>query len=135
MREGITIRLWPGDQERLQAVVADRKTPQHHAWRARIVSDDGRWRGNDGDPGGDRQSKPTIWRWQERYMHDGADGLFRDAPRGKTFAPLPPEQIAAVIERTLHESAPNATHWTLRGMAKASGLAPPPFTRSGASPG
>ena len=32
------------------------------------------------------KSKPTIWRWQERYMHDGADGLFRDAPRGKTFA-------------------------------------------------
>ena len=37
MREGIAIRLRPGDQERLQAVVADRKTPQHHAWRARIV--------------------------------------------------------------------------------------------------
>jgi transposase len=29
-----------------------------------------------------------------------------------------------VIERTLHEDPPAATHWTLRAMAKASGLAP-----------
>ena len=124
MREGITIWLWPGDQERLQAVVADRKTPQHHAWRARIVLMTADGAGTMAIRAATGKSKPTIWRWQERYMHDGADGLFRDAPRGKTFAPLPPEQIAAVIERTLHESAPNATHWTLRGMAKASGLAP-----------
>jgi transposase len=124
MREGITIRLRPGDQERLQAVVADRKTPQHHAWRARIVLMTADGAGTMAIRAATGKSKPTIWRWQERYMHDGADGLFRDAPRRKTFAPLPPEQVAAVIERTLHESAPNATHWTLRGMAKASGLAP-----------
>ncbi len=70
------------------------------------------------------KGKPTIWRWQARYMQAGADGLFRDAPRGRAFVPASPEQIASVVERTLHEDPPAATHWTLRSMAKASGLAP-----------
>jgi transposase len=49
------------------------------------------------------KGKPTIWRWQERYVQDGAAGLFRDAPRGKAFAAASPEQIAAAVERTLRE--------------------------------
>jgi hypothetical protein len=57
-------------------------------------------------------------------MHDGAGGLFRDAPRGRAFAAASPERIAAVVERTLREVPPAATPWTLRSMAKASGLAP-----------
>lgn len=35
MREGIT--LGAGDRSRLEAVVADRNSPQKHVWRARIV--------------------------------------------------------------------------------------------------
>jgi transposase len=124
MRKGVSIRLRPGDRERLQAVVADRKTPQHHVWRARIVLMTADGSGTMAIAAASGKSKPTIWRWQERYMHDGADGLFRDAPRGKAFTPLAPEQVAAVVERTLHEKPPNATQWTLRSMAKASGLAP-----------
>ena len=57
-------------------------------------------------------------------MRDGADGLLRDAPRGRAFAAASPERVAAVVDRTLHEAPPAATHWTLRSMAKASGLAP-----------
>lgn len=37
MREGVEVRLRPGDQERLEGVVSDRKSPLHHVWRARIV--------------------------------------------------------------------------------------------------
>ncbi len=37
MREGVEVRLQPGDRERLEGVVSDRKSPQHHVWRARIV--------------------------------------------------------------------------------------------------
>lgn len=52
--------------------------------------------------------KPTIWRRQARYMQDGTDGLFRDAPRGRAFAAALPAQIAAVAEHTLHEDPPAA---------------------------
>ena len=37
MREGVEVRLRLGERERLEEVVCDRKSPQHHVWRARIV--------------------------------------------------------------------------------------------------
>jgi hypothetical protein len=30
MREGVEVRLLPGDRERLEGVISDRKSPQHH---------------------------------------------------------------------------------------------------------
>jgi transposase len=124
MREGVEVRLRPGDRERLEGVVGNRKSPQHHVWRARIVLMTADGAGTMAIRAATGKGKPTIWRWQARYMQDGADGLFRDAPRGRAFAAASPDQIAAVVERTLHEDPPVATHWTLRSMAKASGLAP-----------
>lgn len=50
-------------------------------------------------------------------MEDGADGLFREAPRGRTFAAASLEQVATIVECTLHKDPPAATHWTLRSMA------------------
>ena len=32
MREGVEVRLRPGDRERLVRIVSDRKSPQHHVW-------------------------------------------------------------------------------------------------------
>jgi transposase len=71
MRGGVEVRLCPSDRERLAAVVASRNSPQKHVWRARIVllSADGV-----GTMEIQRQTgkgKPTIWRWQERFMRAG----------------------------------------------------------------
>ena len=123
MREGVEVRLRPGERERLDGVVCDRKSPQQHVWWARIVLMSADGAGTMAIRAATGKGKPTIWRWQARYMWDGADDLFRDAPRGRAFATASPAQIAAVVERTLHEDPPAATHWTLRSMAKASGLA------------
>jgi len=51
------------------------------------------------------KSKTCVWRWQERFMAQGVDGLLRDQSR--------PPGIAAL----------KATHWTVRAMAKAVGIA------------
>ena len=37
MRSDVELRLGPGDRERLERVVADRKSSQKHVWRARII--------------------------------------------------------------------------------------------------
>jgi hypothetical protein len=126
MREGIQVRLRPGDRERLEGVVFDRRSPRHHVWRARIVLLTAEGAGARAIRAATGNGRPTIWRWQARYMLDGAHGLFRDAPppRGRAFVPASHEQVAAVVKRRLHEDPPAATHWTLRSMAKASGLAP-----------
>src|SRR5215210_7479095 len=93
-------------------------------WRARIVLMTADGAGTTAMRSATGKSKPTILRGQERYAREGADGLLREAPRGRAFPAALPEQVAAVVERTLHERPPTATHWTLRSMAKASGLAP-----------
>jgi hypothetical protein len=113
MREGVEVRLLPGDRERLEGAVSDRKSPQRHAGQARIVLMTADGAGAMAIRAATGKGKPRIWRWQARDVHDGADGLFRDAPRDRAFA--------AVVERTLHEDPPAATHWTLRSMANGCG--------------
>lgn len=62
MRDGVEVRLRRDERERLEGVVADRKSPQHHVWRARIVligADDA---GTMAIRAATGKSKPTIWR-------------------------------------------------------------------------
>ena len=68
------------------------------------------------------KSKPSVWRWQERYLVQGIAGLKRDATRPGRKPPLTPEVIARVVEKTLREKPQAATHWSTRTMAQAVGL-------------
>ena len=47
-----------------------------------------------------------------------------DCAAGRSSRVKPPssEKIAQVVHMTLHEKPPNATHWSLRSMAKAAGI-------------
>src|SRR3954465_14650099 len=67
MREGISVEMSAADRARLEAVVADRNSPQKHVWRARIVlaTADGLGTGEIVRRTG--KSKPCVWRWQERF--------------------------------------------------------------------
>ena len=64
----------------------------------------------------------TVRRWRRRYATKGVDGLLKDATRPPRRKPLTAETINQVVHMTLHETPPNATHWSLRRMATASGL-------------
>jgi transposase len=68
------------------------------------------------------KSKPTIWRWQARFMAEGVDGLLHDATRPSRKKPLSAATIERVVEMTLGEPPGEATHWTGRAMAKAAGI-------------
>lgn len=69
-------------------------------------------------------SKPTVWRWQERYLDEGVAGLKRDKTRPSRVPPLPRETRLKVITKTVQESPPNATHWSRSLMAEAVGISP-----------
>ncbi|MFI4936763.1 MAG: IS630 family transposase, partial [Caulobacterales bacterium] len=66
-------------------------------------------------------SENTVGKWRRRFAEHRLDGL-RDEPRSGTPRTLDDERIEAVIVRTLESLPPNATHWSSRGMAKASGV-------------
>jgi len=68
-------------------------------------------------------SKPSVWRWQERFMSAGVDGLLHDKTRPARIPPLPKAVVEGGVTRTLEAAAPGAmTHWTAPAMAAASGL-------------
>jgi transposase len=67
-------------------------------------------------------SKPTVWRWQERYLDEGVPGLQRDKTRPSRVPPLPGEIRLKVIAKTVQETPPNATHWSRATMAEAVGI-------------
>ena len=61
----------PSDRTVLERLIANGKTPQKLAVRARIVLLSGRGLGTMAIARETRVSKPTIWRWQEAYMEGG----------------------------------------------------------------
>src|SRR6516162_4214074 len=122
MREGISIEVSASDRERLAAVVADRNSPQKHVWGARISLATAEGCGTAEIMHRAEVSKPCVWRWQERFMREGVAGLLRDKTRKPGLPPLPPTVIDRVVKLTLAEPPGEATHWTGRAMAAASGI-------------
>jgi len=123
MRKGIEIEVSAADRARLEAIVADRNSPRKHVWRARILLATADGCGTAAVMRRAGVSKPSVWRWQERFMADGVDGLLHDKTRPARIAPLPKAAVETVVTRTLEDAAPDAmTHWTAPAMAAASGL-------------
>jgi transposase len=123
MRKGVSVSVSTGDRRRLQAIVADRNAPQKHVWRARIVLLTAEGVGTHGVMAATGKSKTCVWRWQERFMKAGVDGLLRDKTRPPGKAPVAADRVAEVVRLTLASLPHEATHWTARAMAEASGLA------------
>ena len=118
----ICIWLSAEDRAQLESWIADRNTPQKLVWRSRIVLLSAARAGTMSIAREVGTSKPTVWRWQERYVAQGIAGLKRDASRPGRKPPLAPEVIAQVVDKTLHEKPPAATQWSTRTMAQTVGL-------------
>src|SRR3954468_3829705 len=99
MRKGIEVRLGPDDRERLEAIVGRGSSSQKHVWRARIVLLSAVGVGTMAIQRQTGKGKPTIWRWQARFMAEGVDGLLHDATRPAGKPPLTPEVNSSVIQR------------------------------------
>ncbi|MFG1282979.1 IS630 family transposase [Xanthobacter autotrophicus] len=123
MRNGITITLGEADRRRLDALVADRNTPQKQVWRARIVLMSADGVGTHAIMAQTGTAKTTVWRWQARFMAEGVEGLLRDKTRPPGQPPVAEDRASAVIAMALKPPPHEATHWTTRAMAKVAGLA------------
>jgi transposase len=122
MRTGITLNVSPADRVRLDAVVADRNSPQKHVWRSRIVLLSADGCGTNEIMRLTGKSKTCVWRWQERFMAAGADGLLRDKTRPSRIPPLDAQVADRVVALTLTDPPGEITHWTSAAMAEAAGI-------------
>jgi transposase len=59
----------------------------------------------------------TVYKWRQRYVRHGVSGL-RDRPRPGQPRRLSPEQARDILRWTVERIPYEATHWSLRLMAK-----------------
>ena len=122
MRTGICITLKPGDRRRLAALARDRNAAHKHVWRAEIVLLSADGVGTHEIMRRTGKSKTCVWRWQERFMQAGYDGLLRDKTRPSRIPLLGSDIAERVIALTRTDPPVEATHWTASMMAKAVGI-------------
>src|SRR5215469_13264112 len=91
MAQTVCVIVSAADRERLQAIIGDRNQPRKHMERARIVLASAEREPAQRVAARVGVSRPTVWRWQQRYAEVGVEGLLRDKTRkpGKTLPPVP----------------------------------------------
>ena len=123
-RDDICLFVSPANRARLEAIVKDRNSMRKAVWRAKIVLATADGCGTNEIMRRTGKSKPCVWRWQERYIEEGVDGLLRDKTRPSRVPPLSEDVKLAVLTKTASETPPDATHWSRASMAKAVGISP-----------
>jgi transposase len=73
-------------------------------------------------------NQATVRRWRKRYLDGGVEAL-ADEPRPGVPRKFGDDAIEALVVKTLTGKPPNATHWSSRDMAKATGMSQPTVTR------
>jgi transposase len=115
------LELSDGERFELKALTSRRKTGQAVALRARIVLACAQGAENREVAARLAVDKDTVGKWRRRFIEHRIDGLL-DAPRSGAPRTIEDARIEAVIVKTLESTPKDATHWSSRGMAKASGL-------------
>ena len=124
MRTSRKISLPEVDRKELERLVRARGTPQKVVLRAKIVLLSGAGVSTSEIKERLQTTTPTISRWRHRYEVAGLPGLLKDASRPGRKPSLSQATVAGVVELTLREKPPNATHWSTRSMASVAGISP-----------
>lgn len=116
--------LWidANQQKRLEQLAQSGQTPQKIALRVRIVLLASQGVPNLAISRQVNTSRPTVLLWRNRFQQFGVPGLMRDSKRPGRKRALSAEKVKAVVEATLRTTPTDATHWSIRSMAKTQGL-------------
>jgi len=67
-------------------------------------------------------SRSTVLGWRSRFGEDGVDGVGKVRPGRGPKPTIPQDKIDQIVYDTLHATPPDATHWSVRSMAKHAGI-------------
>ena len=115
------LRLTPEDRATLERWTTRRKTAHGLATRAEIVL-----RCSDGCSNSQvarelRLTNTTVGKWRSRFVAGGVAALL-DEPRSGAPRRITDDQVEAVVVKTLESTPRDATHWSVRSMASATGM-------------
>jgi transposase len=103
-------------------LVRDRNAPQKQVWRAWIVLLTAEGVGTNEIMRRTDKSKTCVWRWQERFMEEGFEGLLRDKTRPSRIPKLGADIATRVVTLTRCDPPGETTHWTAPLMAQEAGI-------------
>jgi transposase len=109
------------ERETLERRARRAKTAQAVAQRARLILGCAAGRTNTVVAHELRLTKQTVGKWRGRFLARRLDGLLDD-PRPGAPRTITDAQVERVLTRTLETTPADATHWSTRSMAQASGL-------------
>ncbi len=73
-------------------------------------------------------SPQVVCKWRQRYIEQGLPGLHDELRPGRPRS-ISDEEVAKVIHKTLKTKPKDATHWTIRSLAKETELTRPTIHR------
>lgn len=120
-RPNSRVQVSKEERAQLESIVRSRSLPHGLVRRAKIVrlSADG--------VGGTEVarrcgvSRPTVSLWRRRFREQGLAGLHTELRSGRP-RDVSDERVADLIHTVLNERPRNATHWSVRRMADATGI-------------
>lgn len=118
----------PTERARLQQWTRRRTTAQALALRARIVLACAEGRANVEVAEALGVTQQTVGKWRQRFLDRRCEGLL-DEPRPGAPRRVGDADVERVIVKTLESTPRDATHWSTRSMAKATGLSQSTISR------
>jgi transposase len=116
------IDLSDDERRALEAWTRRPKTAQALALRARIVLMCADTRKSNSEIARQlRVFRSTVGKWRSRFLKMRLDGLL-DEPRPGAPREISDEQVECVVATTLESLPRDATHWSTRSMARATGM-------------
>jgi len=109
------------ERERLQSLAHRSRSQPLVARRARVVLACADGLDNKAAARKLRCSLGMVGKWRSRFLKSRLEGLY-DEPRPGTPRKVSDNQIEEILIQTLESTPRGQTHWSTRGMAKASGV-------------
>jgi transposase len=122
------ISLSPSERSTLEGWSRRRKTAQALAVRARIILHCARGTTNTAVADELNVTLQTVGKWRSRFLAQRLDGLL-DEPRPGAPRRITDHDVERVITRTLESKPADATHWSSRSMARATGMSQSAISR------
>ena len=115
------LKLTREERDRLESLAHRARSQPFLARRARVVLACGEGLNNSKVARKLRVSPGMVGKWRARFLKARLEGLY-DEPRPGAPRTVSDEQVEKVVIQTLESTPRGETHWSTRGLAKATGL-------------
>ena len=124
------LTLTEEERERLESLAHRARSQPLLARRARVVLTCAEGLDNQAATKKLRCSLGMVGKWRSRFLQARLEGLY-DEPRPGAPRKVSDDQVEKVVIQTLESTPRGQTHWSTRGLAKASGLSRMTISRIG----